>query len=389
MKICAIIAEYNPFHLGHLKQINYVKNSLNADKVIVVMSGNFSQRGEPTVLDKFTRAKHAVLAGADLVIELPSVFASSNAETFACGAINLIDDLKIVDCICFGVESGEKKDYIHLAKELVNESAEYKKTLKSYLDKGVSLAKAKSQTVKALYGEKHEKLLSSPNNILGLEYTKALLKRKSSIEICPMIREGDHNDKTLKKGITSASSIREYIKSGKIKPLKKSLPPYTYCDLEVYPFGFEKIIMTSIITTTEESLKKTPDCTEGLENRIKALVKDNLSVEELVEKATTKRYTSSRIRRILINNLLGITEDLRVDALDKPLYAKVLAVKKESLDLISTLSKSSEIPLLTRKSDLSSLKKTAKKCFEVDCLAQELYNLATDKKINENYMFII
>lgn len=147
--------------------------------------------------------------------------------------------------------------------------------------------------------------------------------------------------------------------------------------------------MTSIITTTEESLKKTPDCTEGLENRIKALVKDNLTVEELVEKATTKRYTSSRIRRILINNLLGITEDLRVDALDKPLYAKVLAVKKESLDLISTLSKSSEIPLLTRKSDLSSLKKTAKKCFEVDCLAQELYNLATDKKINENYMFII
>ena len=126
MKICACIAEYNPFHLGHLKHIDYIKTVLGAEKIIVIMSGNFTQRGEPAVCDKFTRARWAILSGADMVIELPTVFAIGNAETFATGAINLIDDLGCVDGICFGVESGEKEDYLKIAKSLINESKEYK-----------------------------------------------------------------------------------------------------------------------------------------------------------------------------------------------------------------------------------------------------------------------
>ena len=139
----------------------------------------------------------------------------------------------------------------------------------------------------------------------------------------------------------------------------------------------------------EENMKLLPDCTEGLENRIKALSKDSLTVEELVNKVTTKRYTSSRIRRILISNLLGITENLKNECLSKPLYAKILAVNSQSKDLISLLSSNSSIPILTRKSDSEQLKKTAKKCFEIDCLAQDLYNLATNTKENENYMVIV
>ena len=130
MKICACIAEYNPFHLGHLKHIEYMRYTLGAEKIIVVMSGNFTQRGEPAVLDKFTRARHAVLAGADLVIELPTVFATANAETFATGAINLINSLGVVDGLCFGVEGGSKFEYLTLAKAMLNESREYKKALK-------------------------------------------------------------------------------------------------------------------------------------------------------------------------------------------------------------------------------------------------------------------
>ena len=148
MKICALIAEYNPFHNGHLKHIEYIKNQLDADRIIVLMSGNFTQRGEPALLNKYTRARHAILAGADLVIELPTVFATANAETFATGSINILNALGVVDGICFGVESGVKEEYTTLASAMLNESKDFKKILKTKLEQGVSLAKAKFETVK-------------------------------------------------------------------------------------------------------------------------------------------------------------------------------------------------------------------------------------------------
>lgn len=389
MKICACIAEYNPFHLGHLKHIDYIKNTLGAEKVIVVMSGNFTQRGEIAVLDKFTRARHAILAGADAVIELPTVFATANAETFASGAINLINSLKIVDGICFGVESGNKEAYLSLANAMNNESKEFKKVLKEKLESGISLAKAKFQTVLALGGDFDSSLVSSPNNILGLEYTKAILKTNSELHIFPMIREGDHNDVTLKKGMTSATSIRQVLKTGKIKKLKKSVPPFVFGDLKGYPFDFEKLALASVITKTAEEIALVPDCTEGLENRIKALVKDNNSFDALIDKVSTKRYTKSRIQRILTANLLGITERFVKDCLSSPLYAKILAVSESAKDLINKLCTNATAPVLTRKSDCANLKKTALKCFETDVLANDLYSLITNGKTNENQMLII
>ncbi len=389
MKICAVVAEYNPFHLGHALHLNYIKTVLGFDKIIVFMSGNFTQRGEPALLNKFTRAKHAVIAGADMVIELPSVFAVGNAETFATGAVRLIDNLNVCDGLCFGVESGDKQSFLSLATALTNESKEFKKILKTHLDKGVSLAKAKFLTVKELGGNYDESLISTPNNILGLEYAKALVKTNSAIQIFPMVRSGDHNDKQLKKGVTSATSIREQLKLGKIKAVKKNLPPFVYSDLKEYPFGFDNIIMSRVLTQPEEYLKKLPDCTEGLENRIKALSKDNLTLEGLIQKVTTKRYTSSRIRRILISNLLGVTEELKNQCLTNGVYAKVLAVNSESKDLITMLANKSNIPVLTRKSDEIKLKKQALKAFYVDTLAIQLYNLVTGEKQNEHYMFIV
>ena len=389
MDTVAIIAEYNPFHLGHVKHISYVKNVLKAKNVIVVMSGNFTQRGEPAVMDKFTRAKHAVLAGADMVVELPTVFATANAEVFAKGAVKIIESLGVVDGLCFGVESGEKDDYIKLAAALNDESKEFKKILKEQLEKGVSLAKAKFETLKLLGKEFDESLISTPNNILGIEYTKALLSLKSNIEICPMIRTGDHNDKTLKKGITSATSIREVLKTGKVKKLKKNLPDFTYRDLAPYPFVFDKLIMASVVKTPHEEMAKILDCTEGLENRIKALAKDNVTVGKLTDKVVTKRYTITRVNRILISTLLGISADLVKDALISPLYAKVLALSNDRRDLLSAVCEKSVVPVLSRKSDFASLKKTAQKCFEKDVLANDLYGLATENRQNENHMIIV
>lgn len=388
MKICALIAEYNPFHLGHLKHLDYIKNTLGAEKIIVVMSGNFTQRGEPAILDKYTRAKHAIIAGADLVIELPTVFATGNAEVFAKGAINVINSLGVVDGLCFGVESGDKQSYQSLADLLNEEPKEYKRLLKSQLDMGVSLAKAKHQAVKDLGESFDSQLMNSPNNILGLEYTKALKKIASDINVFPMIREGDHNDKTLKKGITSATSIRECVKTGKLKKVKGNLPPFVFSELDKVA-DFDKIIMSSLLTASLSDMQEIMDCTEGIENRIKALSKDNLTLESLIEKVCTKRYTKSRIRRILIANLLKINKRLVENCLDSKLYAKVLAVAKNSKDLISMISAKSQVPLLTRKSDTVNLKKIAKECYEKDVLANDLYNLATQKVINENYMLII
>ncbi len=390
MKICALIAEYNPFHLGHLKHIDYIKTSLNAEKIIVIMSGNFSQRGEIAVLNKFTRAKHAILSGADTVIELPTVFATANAETFATGAINILNSLGCVDGLCFGVESGQKQEYLELANALLNESKEYKKSIKDKLEQGISLAKAKFLAVKEVYGDKfNENLINSPNNVLGLEYTKAILKNKSKIEIFPMLRDGDHNDITFKKGITSATSIRQVIKTEKTKKLKSALPPYVFKDLTPYPFAFDKLCMASLITTTTNELSKIQDCTEGLENRIKALSKDNRTVDALVDKVSTKRYPMTRIRRILTANLLGIKESLVKDCLNCTLYAKVLAVDQNKKDIIADISKSSAIPVLTRKTDALTLKKTALECFNKDVLANELYNLIADQKSNEHYTLFV
>ncbi|MBE7081849.1 MAG: nucleotidyltransferase family protein [Clostridiales bacterium] len=389
MKICGIIAEYNPFHLGHLKQIEYVKNVLGAEKIIVVMSGHFSQRGEVAVLDKFTRAKHAIIAGTDLVIELPTIFATANAEIFAKGAINILNSIGIVDSICFGVESGYEDDYISLAKEMNNESRKFKKILKEKLDSGISLAKAKFETLSELGKDFDPSLIATPNNILGLEYTKAILSTKSKIKIYPMIREGEHNDKTLKDGITSASSIREVLKTGKIKKLKGNVPKFVFGDLTTYPFDYESISLASLITASTEKLKNILDCTEGLENRIKALVKDNHSLDVLVDKVCTKRYTKSRIQRIILSNLLNIDKELVFDSLDSSLYAKVLAVSSNAKDIIPLICKSASVPILTRKSDEMLLEKKALECFEKDILANDIYALVTNKKINEHQMIII
>ena len=390
MKICAVVAEYNPFHLGHLKQIDYIKNELGAENIVVMMSGNFTQRGEPAVLNKFTRAKHAIIAGADAVIELPTVFATANAETFATGAINLLDDLGAIDAICFGVESGDKESFFSLASAMLDESKEFKKRLKSHLESGVSLAKAKFLTVKELNDENfNEELISLPNNILGLEYCKAVLKRNSGIQVFPMLREGDHNSPILKKGITSATSIRQKIRELKLKKLKKNMPAYVYGDLKPFPVAFDKITTAALITATKEDLSKIADCTEGLENRIKALVKDNKNIDSLVDKISTKRYTAARIRRILIANLLGITKDFTDECLSSRLYAKVLAVNKDNKDIMSLLTANSRIPVITRKSDIAELKKTALLSYELDVKAGDLYNLATDESTNENQMILV
>lgn len=167
------------------------------------------------------------------------------------------------------------------------------------------------------------------------------------------------------------------------------MPAYVYGDLKPFPVAFDKITTSALITATKEDLSKIADCTEGLENRIKALVKDNKNIDALVDKISTKRYTAARIRRILIANLLGITKDFTDECLESRLYAKVLAVNKDNKDIMSLLTANSRIPVITRKSDIAELKKTALLSYELDVKAGDLYNLATDESTNENQMILV
>lgn len=390
MKTVAVIAEYNPFHNGHLRQLEYVKNTLKADRILVIMSGNFTQRGENAVMDKFTRATHAINAGADIVVELPTVFSLANAEIFATGAVKILSDLNIVDELCFGVESGLAEDYLKAGKIMLQESKELKNLIKEELESGVSPVKARFNAIKRANLEGFdEKLISSPNNILGLEYAKAVIKTGATFSLKTLTRDNIHNEKTLKKGITSATSIRESLKKKKTQALKKSMPLYVYKDLPIKPYDFSEVLMAKIYTEKREDMAGILDCTEGLENRIKALTKDNINLETALEKITTKRYTLSRVKRIITANLLGIKEKLVFKALETPLYAKILAVSEDKKDMISLLSEKSKIPILTRKKDFSEIKKTASLVLEIDILANDIYNLVSKNRTNEFYTKII
>ncbi len=372
MKICAIICEYNPFHNGHLYQLGEAKDRTNADALLCLMSGNFVQRGESALADKFTRAKHAILAGADVVLELPTVFATSNAELFAKGAIRLLSTIPDVKTLCFGAENADKTAFLLAARYLNSEPQEVSEQIKREIASGTSYAKARAN---AWAGFIPFDLLSSPNNILGLEYTKAILAQNANIEILPIQRTGaGYSDVNLRREYSSATAIRAAIEKG--EDIKNQLPDFVLSDLPKHlETGLERLEKYALLTTAKERIKKVCDCTEGLENAFKRAAEENLP---LVETLTSARYTSSRIRRIALQNLLLIEERLIRAALNESLYLRVLAVKKERQDVLSALGES-HFPLLVRNSDASRLTGIARNVYETDALADKLYALLYER----------
>ncbi|MBQ8876115.1 MAG: nucleotidyltransferase family protein [Clostridia bacterium] len=380
MKICAIICEYNPFHNGHLYQLREAKRLSGADAVLCVMSGNFVQRGEAAVLDKFTRAKHAVLAGADAVIELPTPFATANAELFAKGAVSLLSSIPAVDTLCFGAENADKLAFISAARYLQNEPKEVSEKLKTAVAAGTSYAKARAQ---AFAGFIPMELLTSPNNILGLEYTKAILSLGANISILPIARVGaGYRDDELQANYSSASAIRTAIQNG--DDFTDNLPAFVTKDLPQFLENMlDRLEKFAIISKTTDEIRRVCDCTEGLENALKKAAELPAT---LVETLTSARYTSSRIRRIALQNLLKIDEKLIREALYSPLYLRVLAAKKERSDVLSTLGEAT-CPIIARAHDETLLDGVAKRCYETDVFAESLYRLLY-KTTKEKSIFV-
>ena len=348
-KVLGIVAEYNPFHNGHKYHLEQSKKISGCDYTIAVIGGNFTQRGDVSLVDKWKKAEMALLSGIDLVLELPVVYTTSSAENFADGAVKLLDSLKIVDTMSFGAETDDLDLLDTIADVLAKEPKEFVSLLQKELKNGESFPKARENALlQYLKGSsQYSSILKTPNNILAIEYLKALKKRKSHIEPMIIKREKTYEDAIkIKKGYASSSEIRELISE---KGNVRNLIPKTTFDLLKGTIRdgelvlgldtYEQEILYNLRKMSLEEIAALPDVSEGLENKIKKSANEYSSLEAVIEDVKTKRYTETRIKRILLHSLLDITQK-DIDLSKKTLpYARVLAFNAQGKKMISAISK--------------------------------------------------
>lgn len=369
MKVVGIISEYNPFHFGHKYHLEKSLLITKATHSLAIMSGSFVQRGEPSLVDKWTKAKMAIDNGIDLVIELPFIFSCQSAEYFAYGAVNLMDSLNIVDYLAFGSEEGEIEPLQKISEILVNEPAPYKERLKHYLSMGLSFSSSRSNALNDYIDKENTKIkysfnqiLKQSNNILGIEYLKALIKLNSKILPVTIKRQGkDYNDKTTDSEFASATGIRNKILRKGLDSINNLVPHETKFWLEEYlrKYGnfntlenYNLIFQYLLSTLDREQISSILDIEDGLENRIMAKNLILSDINSLVDSIATKRYPKTRIQRILIhilNNLYG--SDVKELYDSKVPYIRVLGANKKGLELLNTIKSSSSIPIITKFAD--------------------------------------
>lgn len=393
MKVTGIIAEYNPFHKGHKYQIDYCKKKLNSDYVIVAMSGDYVQRGTPALLPKHVRAEMALRCGADLVLEMPVSVSTASAEAFAMGGVSMLDGLHIVDSLCFGSEYGEVSALMELAEILVEEPEEYRQLLKEFLSNGLSFPSARCQALTEYFRNPHNftgddfdgvltpllnqivQILNSPNNILGIEYCKALLRLKSNIKPVTLKRQGMGYHETLAETdgsdrfsctdgntFASASAIRELLKATltpeTISRIASQVPDEISLLLasSLQRNGFltedalDPLLSYCILKENADSFCSYLDVSRDLAERIMNRSNELNGFLQAASFLKTKELTQSRIQRALLHIILGIRE---VPATVP--YARVLGFRRESSTLLKEIKDSSSIPLITKLADANSL----------------------------------
>ncbi len=357
MKIAAIICEYNPFHKGHQFHIEETRKQSGADAIIAIMSGNYVQRGDVAIYPKQFRAKAALLGGADLVLELPSVYATGSAEFFAKGAVETLNSLGIVDILSFGAEHPDSKILAQIANLLVTEPAEFTEALKKHSSAGISFPSARAKAIGETLGSNAEKVISEPNNILGIEYCKALFKSGSKITPLPIQRTGANHDSSITSGnIASATLIRDLLATGHTADAQIYIPDFTkdiFAEKPIHSIkALEKAILCELVKMPVEKLKEIPDVSEGLENRIKDAALISNTLDELIESVKTKRYTHSRVRRIILSAFLGITD---IDRKASPRYIKILDHNETGQKIIAAAKKTATLPILRNTSQVNKL----------------------------------
>ena len=391
MKVCGIIAEYNPFHNGHAYHIQKTKEITGAEAIIAVMSGNFVQRGAPALFDKWTRTKMALMNGVDLVIELPTYYATSSAEYFAQGSVGLLDSLGVVDCLSFGSKTTDIDTLKRIANILYLEPNDYKDILQSELKKGVSYPIARSNSLKTFMKKEYDakyitEILLDSNNILGIEYLKALMYNNSQIIPNAIQRKGeDYNSVNIVDGICSATAIRKILEKDDIENLKEVIPESSFniinsellngrlpMDLR----NFEKEIFYVLRKSLTQDLFELSDVSEGLENLLKKTSNETTEIEKLIDMLKSKRYTRTRIQRILLHALLNITKDEVNNYKYNPQYIRVLGFTKKGEKLLTQIYNKANIPIVTSVNKfLKNANDTGRRMIEKDILATNIYTL--------------
>lgn len=406
MNVIGIIAEYNPFHNGHAYQIAHVKKNLHADYIVVAASGDYVQRGEPALLDKYTRARMALSSGADLVLELPVLWSTASAELFAEAGISLFEKTGCVNGICFGAESGDLALLRRIADVLADEPAALKASLKRNLKSGNTFPKAREAALLSYFADAADQdgalpvsteTLSSPNNILALEYLKSLRRRASSITPYLLKREGAaYHETSIRSGASevpaSASAIRHTLFAGGAGAsedsadgiLHHAMPQEALSILQDYRADFpllcaddfSGILGYLLLSSSATQLARTADSSPEFANRMQNQLPYYTSFSSFASRLKSKEMTLTRINRILLHSILGITSSDYAcgNALDKIPYLRILGFRESAAPLLAALKASAAVPLITRPSQAPKLLSTdAMQVFERDVFAGNLY----------------
>lgn len=373
MKVSSLICEYNPFHNGHKYMLDKMREN-GSDFIIACMSGNFTQRGDFAVFDKYSRTKTALENGVDLVIELPVTYACATAEKFAFGGVFLLNAVGCVNEIYFGSECGDITALEHTAAIL--NSPDISDRIKKYLSLGQTFAKARENAVSEI-SEKSADILRYPNNILAIEYIRSLKKLHSPIFPQTIKRIGsEHDSMTAFENTASATLIRKCIYENN-SDFRKYIPFSDIPDIHSLS-KLETAFLYQLRMMSPEDFKNLPDISEGLENRLYSAVRNGTSVKEILALAKTKRYPLARLRRILLYAFLGITQS---DCTVFPQYIKILGFTQNGKTILRTMRETAKLPIVMRYSDIKKLSHPARYLYALESRCDDIYNLSSNNII--------
>ena len=393
MRVVGIIAEYNPLHNGHIYHLERARALSGADYCIVVLSGNFVQRGEAACTDKFSRAAWALRAGADLVLELPSVYAVAPAERFAAGGVRTLHATGVVNDLAFGCEAPDLQMLYQISDIIATEPPALQEAIKRHLSLGKSYPRARFDALSE-YGVPKNMLaaIAQPNNILAVEYLNAIRQYAPSIEPLPIERVGTgYHSEEIVGDFASATAIRKAIVEGRNEILA-TMPnfvggPLLYDEQFIIPQeALSDVMLYALRRMTLDDLAALPDVVEGFENVIYRSVRSARTLLEFYELIKTKRYTLARCKRIAACALLGITSDqVRKLTLSREgSYLKVLGFQKKARPLISEIAKRRTAPLILRNSDLEDCPAFVRQNVETDLLSTDILSFVTTQEIRRD-----
>ena len=386
-KVVGIIAEYNPFHNGHAYHIQKTKEQTGADFVVAVITGNFTQRGNTSVINKWEKAKMAINGGVDLVIELPTIYSISSAENFSSGAIKILNNIGIVDSISFGMEADDISSLNNIANVLLSEPQEYTSLLKAELQKGSSYPKAREIALMMYLNDikRYSNILNGSNNILAIEYLKALKKQRSNLIPIGVKREKVYYNSTkIIDEYASATGIRSLLLRNQLEEIRKVVPSTTLSILlnniregtyvlDLTAYGAE--ILYKLRTMSIQEIANLPDVLEGLENLIKDVSNKTNNLIDLINGIKSKRYTQTRIQRILLYALLGITKkDMEYSKKIVP-YVRILGCSENGKILLSQINNKAKIITSLKKFEKTNKNKKIARMLEIDKKATNIYTL--------------